>query len=89
MKTISIDLKSFLIGILATALMFLLLGAREADNAENGRYRATASDDYLLILDTQTGEYILETSYIGKQKWIRGDFQTSYENGKNKTPDGN
>lgn len=86
--TIKIDFKSLLIGFLGAALVFTMLSfsQSEAETESPNRYQAVASERGFIILDTQTGEYILdsEVNYIGKMQWIKGDFKEAYRKGKNK-----
>ena len=90
MKSLQIDVKSLLIGMLFTCLLSLLFafnGPSETPPTQLGKYQAVSSERGFLILDTQTGEYILdsEVNYVGKMTWIRGDFDSSFEAGKDKT----
>ncbi|GHB77604.1 hypothetical protein GCM10007390_34720 [Persicitalea jodogahamensis] len=56
-----------------------------ADN-DIGRYQGVAGERGFIILDTKTGQYILDSKvgYGAEMKWIR-DFITSFRNGIDKT----
>ena len=51
------DIKTFLIGFLTCACMFLIMGQTKRDN-QAGRYQAIPGSqyEYLFLLDTGTGE---------------------------------
>lgn len=87
-----LDYKSMLIGILATALLFSFYSfdrTAETPMPQVGKYQAVSSERGFLILDTQTGDYILDTevNYVGKMTWIKGDFESSFQTGRDKTRD--
>lgn len=78
--------KSFLIGFFIACTLILLMSAKTYEG-QNGRFQATSSERGFLILDTQTGDYILdsEVNYIGKIGWIKGTFETDFEQGRDKS----
>ena len=92
MKSIGLDFKSVLVGLLFSALLFVFFSFK-ADvgpatvPAQTGTYQAVSSERGFLILNTQTGEYILdsEVNYIGKMTWIKGEFDKAFESGMDKT----
>ena len=56
------DIKTFLIGFLTCACLFLIMGQTKSDN-QNGRYQATATitisnKQIVTIVDTRTGEIV-------------------------------
>ena len=78
MKTITIDLKSFCLGACAVGTLLVLFNFKPADktvpDCENCRYQVVAGDRETIIIDTQTGKFVLSPAYIGRPRWIRGDF---------------
>ena len=80
------DVKSVMIGMLGTLLFFSILGSASTQSNVSGRYQASSSERGFIILDTQTGKYILDSNvnYIGKIGWIKGEFESSFERGKSK-----
>ena len=68
------DIKSFTIGFLCCACMFLLMGA--TSNIEQGKYQAFihndgSSNEDILLIDTHTGE-LFRKSYSAKgQVWFQ------------------
>ncbi|GAB5553857.1 MAG: hypothetical protein Sapg2KO_34480 [Saprospiraceae bacterium] len=87
-----LDFKSMLIGILTTGLLFSFYSFdRTADTSmpQVGKFQAVSSERGFLILDTQSGDYILdsEVNYVGKMTWIKGDFESAFRAGKDKTKD--
>lgn len=82
---VKLNFSSFLLGILCVLGVGLLISAQNPDvDSVVGRFQARTNNNGFLILDTQTGQYILESdvNYIGNHKLIRGDFKTNFEAGK-------
>jgi len=53
----SIDIKSVLIGVLLTALVFCLIGAvPHVMFEEQGRFKMEANESYAFVLDSATGQ---------------------------------
>ncbi len=75
----------FTMGLLMFSLGFSD-GPSTPNNQEN-RYQAVVGERGLVIIDTYTGDYILDSqvNYIGKMHWIKGNFQNSFDTGKDKT----
>ncbi len=51
-----IDLKSSVVGICVGVLLTLALGAADSDPNPGRRFQCSASDSFLLIVDTVTGQ---------------------------------
>ena len=90
MKQQNIDVKSLIMGMMVmTFLMFSFAfnSGPSTPNEQKVRYQAAAAERGFIILDTYTGDYILdsEVNYIGKMNWIKGNFHKSFERGKDKT----
>lgn len=85
--TLNLDAKSMIIGFLSAALLSISLGFNNAQADSSGKYQVSTSERGFIILDTQSGEYILDSSvgYIGRMQWIKGEFKDSYKDGINKT----
>ncbi len=76
------DIKSYVIGFLTCACLFLIMGQTKADN-QNGRYQISTTSsvkrgvagDYLwiheTIMNTQSGEVISRDSYRQKPYYTR------------------
>ncbi|GAB3690554.1 hypothetical protein GCM10027592_07910 [Spirosoma flavus] len=84
MKTIqfSIDLRSFFLGALTLIGVLLLANFKpssqnqpEPRNTDNRRYQAVTSERESIILDTQTGEFVVMPSYLGQPRKIKLDFK--------------
>jgi hypothetical protein len=87
-----LDFKSLLIGVLTITLIFTSFSFEKevaVPDGPVGQYQAVSSERGFLILDTQSGDYIIdsEVNYIGKMVWIKGDFASAFANGKDKTKD--
>ena len=85
MKTItfSIDVKSFLLGVFTVGGILMLsnftpTGKSQPEPAmlDTRRFQAIVNERETIILDTKTGQFIVNPSYIGKPRWIAGDFET-------------
>ena len=85
--TLNLDPKSMIIGLHSAALLFISLGFNNAQADSSGKYQVSTSERGFIILDTQSGEYILDSSvgYPGRMQWIKGEFKDSYKDGINKT----
>lgn len=88
--TIVLDLKSILTGFALSLLVLFMFGytnATEApvENHPTGRYQAVASERGFVILDTQTGDYLIDAdvAYLGGLIWEKGTFQEAHEAGRN------
>ena len=87
LKTLQVDFKSLLIGFLVCGMFITSFAFNAPDtDRDNGRYMVAASEKGFVILDTQSGHYILdqEAGIIGKYRWLKGDFASSFEYGLDK-----
>ncbi|GAB3175866.1 hypothetical protein [Telluribacter humicola] len=84
MKTfhLSIDLKSFFMGALTLGGILLLANFTpvekakpESDIIDTRRFQVVAGERETIILDTQTGRFIVSPGYIGQPRWVNGDFE--------------
>jgi len=66
------DIKSIIIGFLGATLLFATFSFKD-ESPEKGRYQTAVGDKGVVILDTQTGAYIMniDATNIG---WRKGDF---------------
>lgn len=79
------QLNTFLLGGLTVICIGLLMSANDPQSStSNGRYQSRMNDSGFLILDTATGHFVYEsgTAYIGNQRLIKGDFETSFKAGR-------
>lgn len=82
MKTITftIDSKSFLLGALSVGSLLLMFNFKPANQPQTQpddevrRYQVEMNEKGTIILDTKTGAYIYDKSYLGNPKWIKGNF---------------
>lgn len=79
--TFSINLNSFLLGALTVIGLVLLINFTPATKTqptagdEIRRYQVVMGEKGAIILDTKTGTYIYDRSFLGKPSWISGDFE--------------
>lgn len=85
-NSITLDVKSTLIGFLGAALLISIFGFNKATHESPGRYQASSSEEGIIILDTQNGNYIIDnrSSLSGKTIWTKGDFKDAYDKGINR-----
>lgn len=84
---ITIDLKSVIFGVFIGIILITTYSFNQPQENNSIRYQATSGERGFIILDTYTGKYLLdsEVNYIGNMRWIKGDFDSAYEAGRNKT----
>lgn len=85
MKTInfSIDIKSFFLGAFTVGGVLLLANFTPSDKMQpdpalldTRRFQMIVHERETVILDTKTGRFIVNPSYIGRPRWVSGDFET-------------
>lgn len=83
MKKITIDLKNWSLATTLLLSLLLLTSARTEGPGQIGRFQAVTSERGFIILDTESGDYIIESRHynVPKLKWSKGDFRTSFEKG--------
>jgi hypothetical protein len=83
MKTItfSIDIKSFFLGALTVGSILLLANFTPANRTQpeptlldTRRFQLIVHERETVILDTKTGRFIVNPSYLGRPRWVSGDF---------------
>lgn len=86
MKTITIDPKSFCLGVLAMGAVLLMANKPAAQPVaqpqpcdDSRRYQAVGVDKYAIIIDTKTGRFLYE---YGRPNWRKGDFESAIEAAK-------
>ena len=80
-----INFSSFLMGCFAILCVGMLLSAMEPKPlSTTGRFEVRMNENGFLILDSETGKYILESNvnYIGNQRLIIGEFDKSFNAGR-------
>lgn len=75
-KTITFDFKSMFIGLLAGFAFFLIMGASTHGDEEREHYKGFASEQGFMILDIQTGAYIINK--VGRKTWDVGTFHERF-----------
>lgn len=75
--TYQFDSKSIFVGFLATLLVMMAVSFKSENNDENGRYKTSATEAGVVILDTKTGAYIINTDYTNG-RWKKGDFTDTH-----------
>jgi len=68
-----IDIKSLIIGVLFTAVVFLALGAKQPTASHSCcRYQVESSEHYAYVIDTTTGQ-VWGKSGTGSQTFYKGN----------------
>lgn len=85
--TLTIDLKSFCLGALSVGAVLLMANKPAAQPAtptqpcpDHRRFQAfVGKETRTLILDTQTGRFLLERPSVGLPGWAPLDFEQLYQ----------
>ncbi|ARS38854.1 hypothetical protein CA265_03825 [Sphingobacteriaceae bacterium GW460-11-11-14-LB5] len=78
---ITLDTKSLLLGFLGAGLMFTAISFKNGQDQSIGRYRTqVGASDLVVILDSQTGNYIIAPGIrdFGKVQWVKGEFDKTF-----------
>jgi len=73
-----VDIKSVFIGFLGTALLFATFSFKQEPAESEERYKTTMGQQGVVILDTKTGAYILNSD-LSNNGWRKGDFTSTHE----------
>ena len=81
---ITLDTKSLLLGFLGAGLMFVAISFKNTQDQSSGRFRTEVNDHVVVILDSETGSYIIAPSMYdsGKIQWFKGEFYQTFKTGK-------
>jgi hypothetical protein len=83
---IKIDTKSLILGALVAGFMFVSISGKQPDERTvNNRYQVQISNnDSIVILDTQSGNYIFTAGAAThiKNRWIKGEFVNTFTTSK-------
>lgn len=90
--TITLDLKSICVGALSVLAIVSLSNFNKADEHpkdtfdEIRRYQAVMGEKgNTIILDTKTGNYLIDDSMTPRPRWLKGDFNATHKNPATKT----
>jgi len=90
--TITLDLKSICVGALSVLAIVSLSNFNKADehrtdaSDEVHRYQAVMGEKgSIIILDTKTGNYLMDNSMTVRPRWLKGDFTATHKNPSTKT----
>lgn len=76
-----VDIKSVMIGFLSTALLVAAFSFKDGETGKEGRYQTSVGQQGVVILDTKTGEYIINTD-LSNNGWRKGDFSSTHHGSK-------
>lgn len=71
-----LDLKSTLVGVLCALLLTVIISFKNSADTSTGKYQTAIGETGVVILDTQTGAYIMAPLVYAKSQWIRGNFES-------------
>ena len=76
-----LDIRSILIGFLGSALMITAIGFKNSPDENDGRFLASSGEKGIVIVDSQTGAYIIAPypGPVGKVHWLKGDFESTFK----------
>ena len=73
----NLDIKSVIIGLISGILLIGALSFKMEDSQRDGRYQTFVAESGVVILDTKTGAYILNTN-LTNSGWRKGDFANTH-----------
>jgi hypothetical protein len=73
----NLDIKSVIIGLMGGMLLIGALSFKAEDSQKDGRYQTFVAERGVVILDTKTGAYILNTD-LSNTGWRKGDFANTH-----------
>lgn len=86
--TITLDLRSLFLGLIAGIGFVLLMGSQRPAETDQGigRYQVATSENAFIIVNTQTGKFIMNTSFTPNSlpqedkldSWLKEDFTDAY-----------
>ena len=76
-----VNFKSILIGFFSAALLIAAFSFKQNSTDKEGRYQTAVGESGVVILDTKTGEYIINTDGTNRG-WRKGDFSNTHRIGK-------
>lgn len=76
-----LDFKSILIGFLGAALLLTAFSFKDEGSDQIGRYQTSVAESGVVILDTKTGDYILNL-YLTNKDWKKGNFSENHRTSK-------
>lgn len=78
---ITLDIKSVIIGLLSAGIIFSTISFKDKNETDGGKFRAVVGEKGVVILDSETGAYIVapDPSPVGKIRWVKGDFYETHK----------
>ena len=74
----SVDIKSVMLGLFIAMLLFGTFSFKQEVSEPVGRYQTSLGQQGVVILDTKTGAYIINTD-ASNVKWHKGTFSHTHE----------
>lgn len=74
----SIDIKSVMVGLFISTLLFGAFSFKQEGSEQVGRYQTAVGEKGVVILDTKTGAYIT-SPYATNAGWSKGNFAHTSE----------
>ncbi|MDT0642831.1 hypothetical protein RM553_08310 [Zunongwangia sp. F363] len=81
---IQLDIKSTIIGFLSAALLIATFSFKSSNAWVGGKFQTEVSEKGVIILDTETGAYIM-TSDMRGYDWNKGNFTNTHQISKDNT----
>ncbi|WP_131536579.1 hypothetical protein [Pedobacter nototheniae] len=77
---ITLDTKSLLLGFLGAGLMFIAISFKSSQDQNNGKFSTEVNDHVVVILDNETGKYIIAPAMydVNKVQWLKGEFNQTF-----------
>jgi len=79
-----LDIKSTVIGFLSAALLIAIFSFKSSNTESGGKFQTDVSENGVIILDTESGAYIIATDMTGYH-WTKGNFANTHQISKDNT----
>lgn len=78
---ITLDTKSLLLGFLGAGLILTAISFKSGQDQSGGRFRTEVNDHVVVILDSETGNYIIAPAMydVSKVQWLKGEFYQTFK----------
>ncbi|MBA9076896.1 MULTISPECIES: hypothetical protein [Rufibacter] len=75
---LQLDTKSIMIGFLSAALLISAFSFKNDSSGNGGKYQTSMGERGIIILDTETGAYIINTDATNSG-WRKGNFENTFK----------
>ncbi len=73
-----LDIKSTVIGFLSAGLLIAIFSFKSSNAGSGGKFQTEVGEAGVIILDTETGAYIMTNDMRGYD-WNKGNFENTHQ----------